>query len=238
MLLARSARSAPIASMPFASMPFASLFTRLTAPTCRPTCRRGAHASSLTQAHAWLRTSEVLTLLLGVQDRCRPGGVPAIGVAEMEQGSRECAERFVTGGAPSEVDAGVRVTRRRQCGASWSAGNFVGGETLQPWSDGARVPPATARESRRRRSPTDLVGEIHTVDSGRQQSELRTTDGQARVVGYDGRAPLIYRQQAYPVVPWSDLTLSAPRDQLPACTASNRRTAHGLPSGAAAMCVG
>jgi hypothetical protein len=46
---------------------------------------------------------------------------------------------------------------------------------------------------------SDLVGEIQTVDSGRQQIELRTTDGQARVIGYDGRTRVLYRQQEYPV---------------------------------------
>ena len=46
---------------------------------------------------------------------------------------------------------------------------------------------------------SDFVGEIQTVDTGRQQIELRTTDGQARVIGYDSRTRVLYRQQEYPV---------------------------------------
>jgi hypothetical protein len=46
---------------------------------------------------------------------------------------------------------------------------------------------------------SDLVGEIQTVDPGRQQIELRTSDGRARLIGYDGRTRVLYRQQEYPV---------------------------------------
>ena len=61
------------------------------------------------------------------------------------------------------------------------------------YSSGSGVPaPAPATYS-------ELVGEIQTIDSGRQQIELRTTDGQARVIGYDSGTRVLYRQQEYPV---------------------------------------
>jgi hypothetical protein len=49
---------------------------------------------------------------------------------------------------------------------------------LPGYGSGAGVPAPTY---------SDFVGEIQTVDSGRQEIELRTTDGQARVVRYAAR---------------------------------------------------
>lgn len=45
----------------------------------------------------------------------------------------------------------------------------------------------------------ELVAEVQRVETGTQQIQVRTQDGQMGAVGYDNRTQVVYQQQQYPV---------------------------------------